>query len=695
MLTTVPSGHSVRRIEAKPADNISAGNRAQNESTFLRLPIYSNPFIFPQYCLMSSKPMQTDIILWRDKPHTEAFPKKPAIHAAHLIPLILLTLACSSSAKIIHVKRNATGANNGTSWSNAYTAIQPAINAAVSGDQVWIAIGIYKPNDSDPTNLSRSLFFSLKNGVAVYGGFAGTETTLAERNPGLYPVTLSGDLLGNDSAAGTLAVSALATMGDNSLQVIRNSSLSSTAVLDSVIVRGGNADGTNSTSSGGGMINSSSASPTIVNCVFVDNRASLGGAVYGSFSSAVFTGCTFCFNTATQGGAIYNQRCPAIKLTNCTLAHNSASVGGAITNSMSNLIATNTTVAYNSSVVVTTGNPSGSGIRSVLSTITSQQSNVYLHNCILWGNLNSLQLFGGNTTASHCIIQGGFTGPAPTIETYNLANILSSDPLISSLGNHGGPTPVIKLPADSPAINAGIPTAPAPASIPTTDQLGILRDPQPDIGAFEYPIHVPTGLNTPLTGIGGTVLLPVSTGLSSSTYQWYQGRTGDTSSPITGATSAGYTTPQLGIGTDFWVAVTSGGQTLASPTLAVLVRGTYPQWVAFHGLEGDDAAADASPALDGLTNLVKFATGLDPFLPVSQSTFLQTSVSNGQFHLDLNLSRTPTDLSWDILELDGASQWAPTPTAAQPGTSTTALQTYRLTLPTTQTSRIFKARITR
>ena len=31
MLTTVPSGHSVRRIEAKPADNMSAGNRAQNE----------------------------------------------------------------------------------------------------------------------------------------------------------------------------------------------------------------------------------------------------------------------------------------------------------------------------------------------------------------------------------------------------------------------------------------------------------------------------------------------------------------------------------------------------------------------------------------------------------------------------------------------------------------------------------------
>lgn len=633
---------------------------------------------------MNSKPMQTDIILWREK-----------THAARLIPLILLTLACTSSAKIIHVKRNAIGANNGTSWSNAYTALQPAIDAAMSGDQVWIATGTYKPNDSDPTNLSRSLSFSLKNGVAVYGGFSGTETTLSERNPALHPVTLSGDLLGNDSATGTLASSSLATISDNSLQVIRNSSLISTAVLDSVIVRGGNADGANGTSSGGGMINSSSASPTIKNCVFVDNQASLGGAVYGSFSSAVFTGCTFCFNTATQGGAIYNQRCPALTLTNCTLAHNTANLGGAIMNSVSNLIASNTTVAYNSSAVVTAGNPSGSGIRSVLSTSTSQQSNLYLYNCILWGNLNSLQLFGGNTTASHCIIQDDFTGLLPTSETYNLVNILSSDPLISSLGHQGGTTPVITIAAASPAINAGIPTAPEPITIPTADQRGILRDPQPDIGATEYPIHVPTGLNAPLTSIGGTVLLPVSTGLSSPTYQWYQGRTGDTSSPIAGATSAGYTTPQLGIGTDFWVAVTSGGQTLASPTLAVMVRGTYPQWVAFYGLEGNDAAADASPALDGLSNLVKFATGLDPFLPASQSTFLQTSASNGKFHLDLTLSRTPTDLSWDILEFDDTSQWAPTPNITSLINTTTTHQTYRLSLPSTQASRIFKARITR
>jgi hypothetical protein len=639
------------------------------------------------------------IIQRQDQLFADMLSRNYSTHGARLIPIVLLVLTSMASAKTIYVNRNATGSNNGVSWLNAYTSLQSAISAATSGDQVWIATGTYKPNDSNPADLSRSLFFSLKNGVAVYGGFAGTETTLAERNPTLYPVTLSGDLLNNDSASGNLAVSSLGTMSDNSLRVFSHSSsssINSTAVLDSVIIRGGNADGTGGVSTGGGM-NNSSASPTIANCLFVDNRASVGAAIYGSFSSADLTGCTFCFNTGGQGGAIYNHRCQLIKLVDCTFAHNSATVGGAIMNSTSTLVAINTTVAYNSSSVVppgTTTNPSGSGIRSVLSTQTSLQSNLYLYNCILWGNLNSLQLYGGNTSASNCIIQGGFTGPLPSSETYDLANILDSDPRISPLGNYGGGTPVITHPADSPAINAGIVTAPLPIFIPTTDQRGIMRDSQPDIGATEYPIHVPTGAGMAAISIGGSAILPVSSGLTSPTYQWYRGSTGDVSSPIAGATAASYTTPQLGLGADYWVAVTSGGQTLASPTVAVPVRGSYSQWVAFHGLGGSDAAPSASPARDGLTNLVKFATGLNPFSPAAQSAFFkpETDVTTGQFHLELILSRTPTDLVWDIVELDAGSDWKLTTATVQPTTTATARQTHRLSVPATSSSRIFKVR---
>lgn len=620
--------------------------------------------------------------------------RTPATRAILSVPLALLCFVSMASAKIIYVNRTASGTNSGTSWANAYPTLQAAINSAISGDQVWVATGTYRPNDANPSNLSRTQTFSMKTGIAVYGGFAGTESMLAERNPALYPVTLSGDLLGDDSAAGTLAVSSPITTGDNALRVITNSSVTSTGVLDSVIIRGGNADGTNTTTSGAGMYNSSGA-PTLTNCVFVDNRAALGAAMYNSLSSPVLTGCTLCFNTATsQGGAIYNSRTPAMMLVNCTLANNSAPIAGAIMNSISTMIAINTTVAHNSSDVITSGNPSCSGIRSVLSANKSSQSNLYLYNCILWGNLNSVQIFGGNTTASNCIIQGGYTGTAPTLETYVLANILDVDPLITQLGNHGGPAPVIISSAGSPAINQGIATVQTPLSIPTTDQRGIPRDSQPDIGATEYPIHVPTGAYSPEIAISGNAILPVTTSLDSPTYQWYRGTTGDMSSPISGATAASYTTPPLGIGTDFWVAITSGGETQASPTVSVQVRGTYPQWAAFHGLQGVDALPDACPALDGLANIVKFATGLDPFVPALQSAFLQTSTNSidGQFHLDLILSRTPTDVTWDILEFTQPSDWTPTTTTAIPSRTTTARLTQRLTVPTSTPGRMFRAR---
>lgn len=76
------------------------------------------------------------------------------------IPLTLMPFLCLvafASAKTVHVNRNASGANNGSSWTDAYTTLQAAMAASVSGDQVWIAAGTYRPNDHDPANLSRLL----------------------------------------------------------------------------------------------------------------------------------------------------------------------------------------------------------------------------------------------------------------------------------------------------------------------------------------------------------------------------------------------------------------------------------------------------------------------------------------------------------------------------------------------------------
>ncbi|MEA4880311.1 MAG: hypothetical protein VB045_02400 [Synergistaceae bacterium] len=95
---------------------------------------------------------------------------------------------------MLYVTQNGDGTKNGSSWGNAmgeneFVAAlklpQPA------GTEFWIAAGTYHPTDD---LLKRNETFVLKNGVALYGGFSGTETLRSQRNWVTNKTNLSGDI---------------------------------------------------------------------------------------------------------------------------------------------------------------------------------------------------------------------------------------------------------------------------------------------------------------------------------------------------------------------------------------------------------------------------------------------------------------------------------------------------------------------
>jgi len=324
--------------------------------------------------------------------------------------VLVMAGASKGIAGTIYVNDDASGDNNGTSWTDAYTDLQSALTAAISGDTIWVASGTYKPT----SGMSRSSSFSMKNGVAIYGGFAGYEDPcsfdLASRDFDINETILSGDI-------GTQDVNT-----DNCYQVVRNISADANAILEGFTITGGNANGAYPDNSGGGMRNSNQSSPTIINCTFSGNSASYGGGMSNLQSSPTVTNCTFILNSAINsgGGMInYNQSSPTI--INCTFSGNSASYGGGMYND------------FYSSPTVT--------------------------NCILWNDTpDDIYNIVSTPTVTYSDVKGGYSG------TGNI----NADPCFID-ANAGD----LRLKPNSPCIDAGN-NAAVPSSI-TTDLSGLPR----------------------------------------------------------------------------------------------------------------------------------------------------------------------------------------------------------------------------
>ncbi|MBU0718227.1 MAG: FG-GAP repeat protein, partial [Planctomycetes bacterium] len=191
-----------------------------------------------------------------------------------------------------YVDVNATGpTHDGSSWCQAYTSLQVALEAVVAAGgsipELWVAQGTYRPSGRLYPDDPRSATFSLLNGLAIRGGFAGCNAPNPDRRDVTrYETVLTGEL--DDR-------------GLRAYSVVTCSSTIETAVLDGFTVIRGSAD-TSFFASGGGMFGSW-ASPTLIDCYFHTNFASgYGGAVSLSNGHARLFNCRFAGNTAPIGG---------------------------------------------------------------------------------------------------------------------------------------------------------------------------------------------------------------------------------------------------------------------------------------------------------------------------------------------------------------------------------------------------------
>jgi hypothetical protein len=192
----------------------------------------------------------------------------------------------------------ATGANDGSSWSNAFRGrlgLQAALGVAQSGDEVWTANGTYAPGAAGSP---RTVTFSIPEGVKVYGGFAGGESTLSQRDPALHAAVLDGDMAQNGNNA----------FADNTLHVVTITNCSNATVLDGFSIVNGVATSSiapNSNNGAGVLI--LGGSPTVRACILDECTAELlGGGIAMLGSSALIEHCAFRENRAHGGNGLYH-----------------------------------------------------------------------------------------------------------------------------------------------------------------------------------------------------------------------------------------------------------------------------------------------------------------------------------------------------------------------------------------------------
>ena len=226
------------------------------------------------------------------------------------------------TSRIRYVKPGGTG--DGSSWNNASGDLQKMIDELADNNpqnlagEVWVAAGTYAPQSQLISGTAYSASFRMRDGISVYGGFAGTETTKQERKKGTMPwdytnVTIlegayydHANLQWNNNKW---------TLTSDSRHVVwfapmaNEGAFGRVTILDGVTIQGGYAQGGTGlddfmTDRGAGVY-MDGANAYLTNCVVKENYATgNGGGVYLK-DGRVQTSLIYNNNADADGGAVY------------------------------------------------------------------------------------------------------------------------------------------------------------------------------------------------------------------------------------------------------------------------------------------------------------------------------------------------------------------------------------------------------
>lgn len=485
---------------------------------------------------------------------------KTSRNRLNLFLLLFGLITISANAQTIrYVNASATGANNGTSWANAFTSLQSALDVAVSGDQIWVAKGTYTPikdiSGSTTPGDPRTKTFYLKGGVSLYGGFAGGEATLSLRKVVINQTILSGDFYGDDG-------SNFSGNTENVYHVVVANNLTVATELDGFTISGGNANnssnlfsGLSNTFGGGLSIYACGSNLKVNNCVFKQNYASHGGGIYNKSNSGPIFNCFFVNNRVNQAGSGIENSTSTSTIANCVFVNNQSDYQGALENFSSNVTIINCTFTGNS----TTSTLYGSVIHNSIS------DNVIAKNCIIWGNIggttNGIYNDGSSSLMlTYSIVQGSTLYPG----TGNN----NADPGFDNAADADGPDNIwgttddgLVLRNTSPAVDKGN-NADVPVGI-STDIIGAARiqNTTVNMGAYENVKQDQTIIGLPATDsktYGDPTYNLNTTGGASGNPIVY------TSSNTAVATVSGSIVTIVGAGTTIITASQAGNSTYAS-----------------------------------------------------------------------------------------------------------------------------------